>query len=511
VKRALFVLLLASICGAAYAQTVWQNAIGYMALASGTTGVLVLSAVTFGAITPLALAGAISVGLHSGFLAIHQDGQQNFTASPSAGGFAPKLTVRFVGSVPSVTPSGWSGAEVPPAEILVTASDAYKSSKGTVTHNHQGIAKHSNESVAEWLSKINSNSAAVISLCGAGTYGVNVIGAEFTNTLVPGSTLQKKAAVVCGGAADAIRGNVSGLAATCDFGAGTCPDSAGRPAVPLAPYAACPPGWSANTSGGSLSANCVSANSPTFAARPNDGQVDIIYNTRTGRFTVDSREVETAENIRVSDDGQLLHIKSTDGTVTAKKQTDGTFEVRQYDHSDDTYREVIVDATSGLVSDETSGNEGTPPAQPAANILSYGAGTTNPGGVGQGVGSLSGADPGPGSGDGSGSGTGTGSCGGAGQSPCEIKWGGNSTAPGDPTARTGTQIGAAIKTSYFDGVLGWTVPSHTGECPQPSFEIFGETYTMQSHCTLFEANRAAIGAAFQVLFALMALFIVLGA
>lgn len=57
----------------------------------------------------------------------------------------------------------------------------------------------------------------------------------------------------------------------------------------------------------------------------------------------------------------------------------------------------------------------------------------------------------------------------------------------------------------------WTVPAHNTKCPEPSFSIWGDTFTFQSHCTLLESHRDAIHAVFSAAFILAALFIVLAA
>ncbi|TAL94902.1 MAG: hypothetical protein EPN73_15470 [Paraburkholderia sp.] len=61
------------------------------------------------------------------------------------------------------------------------------------------------------------------------------------------------------------------------------------------------------------------------------------------------------------------------------------------------------------------------------------------------------------------------------------------------------------------GFKGFQMPAHSGVCPTGTFSMFGNTYTMDQHCTLFEQNRAAISAAFALVFLLASVFIVLTA
>jgi len=65
--------------------------------------------------------------------------------------------------------------------------------------------------------------------------------------------------------------------------------------------------------------------------------------------------------------------------------------------------------------------------------------------------------------------------------------------------------------NLFPDLKAWALPAHSAVCPQPSFEMFGKTYTISSHCDLAEQNRTAITAVFTAAFALAALFIVLAA
>lgn len=57
----------------------------------------------------------------------------------------------------------------------------------------------------------------------------------------------------------------------------------------------------------------------------------------------------------------------------------------------------------------------------------------------------------------------------------------------------------------------FTMPAHSGVCPQPSFSMFGQSYTFTEQCTLAEQYRSVLYAACVVMFTMAALFIVLTA
>ena len=57
---------------------------------------------------------------------------------------------------------------------------------------------------------------------------------------------------------------------------------------------------------------------------------------------------------------------------------------------------------------------------------------------------------------------------------------------------------------------GYRPPSHAGECPRPTIELYG-THVLDAHCALIDDNKAIIQAAMMLAWALMALFIVLAA
>ncbi|MGQ7936994.1 hypothetical protein [Paraburkholderia sp. D1E] len=78
------------------------------------------------------------------------------------------------------------------------------------------------------------------------------------------------------------------------------------------------------------------------------------------------------------------------------------------------------------------------------------------------------------------------------------------------TIPTAAQILAPIL-GLLPDLRAYTVPSHTAVCPEPSFDLWGSTYTFTAQCVLLEAHASAIYAAFVLAYSIAALFIVLTA
>jgi len=78
------------------------------------------------------------------------------------------------------------------------------------------------------------------------------------------------------------------------------------------------------------------------------------------------------------------------------------------------------------------------------------------------------------------------------------------------TIPTAAQILAPIL-GLFSDLRTWAVPSHSSECPKPSFDLWGQTYTFTAQCDLLDQYGAEITAAFEVAFGLAAVLIVLTA
>lgn len=84
---------------------------------------------------------------------------------------------------------------------------------------------------------------------------------------------------------------------------------------------------------------------------------------------------------------------------------------------------------------------------------------------------------------------------------------------GAPTLEA-TPTPVEILQPIFDlmpGFKNFAVPSHSGQCPMPQFDVFGEQIVMRSHCDISEDNRASIAAIMAAVWALCAAFIVLRA
>lgn len=63
----------------------------------------------------------------------------------------------------------------------------------------------------------------------------------------------------------------------------------------------------------------------------------------------------------------------------------------------------------------------------------------------------------------------------------------------------------------FPELRNYKTPQHAGECPKPVFDIFGKTLIMDSHCSIAEQHRAAIGAVMVTVWILVGLLILLSA
>jgi hypothetical protein len=75
---------------------------------------------------------------------------------------------------------------------------------------------------------------------------------------------------------------------------------------------------------------------------------------------------------------------------------------------------------------------------------------------------------------------------------------------------TGAEILSPL-TGLFPELRSFQSPAHSGVCPKPIFDIFGKSILMDSHCTIAEQNRSAIGAVMLVAWLLVALRILLSA
>lgn len=63
----------------------------------------------------------------------------------------------------------------------------------------------------------------------------------------------------------------------------------------------------------------------------------------------------------------------------------------------------------------------------------------------------------------------------------------------------------------FPSLQSFEMPAHSGECPTATFELWGDTYVIDAHCSVFEEHRALIQSVMGAVWLLFALFIVLEA
>lgn len=79
-------------------------------------------------------------------------------------------------------------------------------------------------------------------------------------------------------------------------------------------------------------------------------------------------------------------------------------------------------------------------------------------------------------------------------------------APSDPTLPEWSFF-----PDTFSPLRGWSLPSHTSQCPTGSFSAFGNVYSMDTQCNLIVSYWSQLSAAMQVVWVILALFIVLAA
>jgi hypothetical protein len=83
-------------------------------------------------------------------------------------------------------------------------------------------------------------------------------------------------------------------------------------------------------------------------------------------------------------------------------------------------------------------------------------------------------------------------------------------APGLETVPTAAQILAPVLGLLSD-LREWVVPTHESICPEPSFVLWGQTYTISAQCDLLNQYGTQITVACEVAFAVAAVLIVLTA
>ena len=87
----------------------------------------------------------------------------------------------------------------------------------------------------------------------------------------------------------------------------------------------------------------------------------------------------------------------------------------------------------------------------------------------------------------------------------------SASAPADPAIKTTDDISGQLLDNSFSSLKAWSFPARSVACPTPSFSIWSQTFTIDAHCTLWGAIAGQIQAISLVTWALMAMFIVLGA
>lgn len=83
-------------------------------------------------------------------------------------------------------------------------------------------------------------------------------------------------------------------------------------------------------------------------------------------------------------------------------------------------------------------------------------------------------------------------------------------APDISQTPTGVEIFAPVKNS-MQGWFDFAVPAHQSQCPTGTFDFWGKTYVINAHCTLMEAKQGLISGAMIAAWAIVALFVLLGA
>jgi hypothetical protein len=85
----------------------------------------------------------------------------------------------------------------------------------------------------------------------------------------------------------------------------------------------------------------------------------------------------------------------------------------------------------------------------------------------------------------------------------------DATSTPDPTAVDETTMPTFDTT--FDNLKGWRLPPHASVCPKPQMTLFGNNYTLSSHCDLLNQYGSPLHQAMVTVFTVLALFIVLRA
>lgn len=85
------------------------------------------------------------------------------------------------------------------------------------------------------------------------------------------------------------------------------------------------------------------------------------------------------------------------------------------------------------------------------------------------------------------------------------------SAPADPVVKADSDITGTLLDSNLNPLKGWAMPARSVSCPTATFSVWGRSFTIDAHCTLWAAVASGVQAVSLVSWALLAMFIVLGA
>lgn len=87
----------------------------------------------------------------------------------------------------------------------------------------------------------------------------------------------------------------------------------------------------------------------------------------------------------------------------------------------------------------------------------------------------------------------------------------SASAPSDPSVKSTDDISGQLLDSSFSTIKAWSMPGRSVSCPTANFTLWGTSYTIDAHCTLWSTVASQVQAVALVSWALLAMFIVLGA
>ncbi len=87
----------------------------------------------------------------------------------------------------------------------------------------------------------------------------------------------------------------------------------------------------------------------------------------------------------------------------------------------------------------------------------------------------------------------------------------SASAPIDPGVKTTGDIEGQLLDGSFSSLKAWSLPARSVSCPTASFSLWSQSFTIDAHCTLWATVASSVQAVSLVSWALLAMFIVLGA